>query len=88
MAARVSAFEAKTRFGELLKRVTRGEEIVITRHDKPVARIVAEGAPRLEDVRRAVAGLRELQQRIARRSKGRVSLSNREVRSAIDEGRQ
>jgi prevent-host-death family protein len=42
--ATVSAFEAKTRFGELLERVTRGEEIVITRHDKPVARIVPEGA--------------------------------------------
>jgi prevent-host-death family protein len=87
MAARVTAFEAKTRFGELLERVTRGEEIVITRHDKPVARIVPEGAQRLEDVRRAVAGLRELQQRIALR-KGGVSLSNRELRSAIEEGRR
>src|SRR5262249_10232773 len=56
--ATVSAFEAKTRFGELLERVTRGEEIVITRHDRPVARIVPEGAQRLEDVRRAVSGLR------------------------------
>ena len=37
--ASVTAFEAKTRFGQLLERVTRGEEIVITRHDKPVARI-------------------------------------------------
>jgi prevent-host-death family protein len=42
--ATITAFEAKTRFGELLERVTRGEEIVITRHDKPVARIVPEGA--------------------------------------------
>jgi prevent-host-death family protein len=88
MAATVSAFEAKTRFGELMERVSRGEEIVITRHDKPVARLVPEGAQRLEDVRRAVRGLRELQQRIARRRKGRVSLSTREVRSAIEEGRR
>jgi prevent-host-death family protein len=86
--ATVSAFAAKTRFGELLERVARGEEIVITRHDKPVARIVPEGAQRLEDVRRAVAGLRELQQRIARRSRGRARLSDREVRSAIAEGRR
>ena len=41
--ASVTAFEAKTRFGKLLARVTRGEEIVITRHDKPVARMVPEG---------------------------------------------
>jgi prevent-host-death family protein len=86
--ARVSAFEAKTRFGELLERVTRGEEVVITRHDKPVARIVPEGAKRLEDVRRAVEGLRELQRRIALRAKGKVRLSDREVRSAIEEGRR
>ena len=86
--ATVSAFEAKTRFGELLERVTKGEEVVITRHDKPVARMVPEGARRLEDVRRAVTGLRELQQRIVRRSKAKVSLSDREVRSAIEEGRR
>jgi prevent-host-death family protein len=83
--AKVSAFEAKTRFGELLERVSKGEEVVITRHDRPVARLVPEGAQRLDDVRRAVAGLRELQQRIQRRSK--VKLSTREVRSAIEEGR-
>ena len=82
---KVTAFEAKTRFGELLDRVSRGEEVVITRHDKAVARLVPEGAPRLDEVRRAVSGLRELQDRIRRRS--RAKLSNREVRSAIEEGR-
>ena len=83
--AKVSAFEAKTHFGELLDRVSKGEEVVITRHDRPVARLVPEGAQRLDEVRRAVAGLRELQKRIGRRSKPK--LSDREVRSAIDEGR-
>ena len=83
--ASVSAFEAKTRFGELLERVSRGEEIVITRHDRPVARLVPEGAPSLDDVRRAVAGLRELQRQIRRRTRAR--LSDEEVRSAIEEGR-
>jgi len=86
--ARVTAFEAKTRFGELLERVAQGEEVVITRHDRPVARIVPEGAQRLEDVRKAVGGLRELQRRIALRRKGRVKLSTREVRAAIEEGRR
>lgn len=82
---KISAFEAKTRFGELLDRVARGEEVVITRHDKPVARLVPEGGPRLDDVRRAVQGLRDLQTRIRRRSKAK--LSDREVRAAIDAGR-
>jgi prevent-host-death family protein len=83
--SKVTAFEAKTRFGELLDRVSRGEEVVITRHDKAVARLVPEGAPRLDEVRRAVSGLRELQDRIRRRSRAKLSL--REVRLAIEEGR-
>jgi antitoxin (DNA-binding transcriptional repressor) of toxin-antitoxin stability system len=33
------AFEAKNTLGALLDRVERGEEIVITRHGKPVARL-------------------------------------------------
>jgi len=80
-----TAAKAKTRFGELLDRVSKGEEVVITRHDKPVARLVPEGAQRLDDVRRTVAGLRELQQRIQSRSKAK--LSDLETRSAIEEGR-
>jgi prevent-host-death family protein len=83
--ARITAFEAKTRFGELLERVARGEEVVITRHDKPVARMVPEGGPRREEVRRAVHGLREIQQAIRQRS--RAKLTDRDVRTAIDEGR-
>jgi len=83
--AKMSAFEAKTHFGALLDRVSKGEEVVITRHDKPVARLVPEGAQRLDDVRRTVAGLRELQQRIRRRSKAKLSAL--EARSAIEEGR-
>jgi prevent-host-death family protein len=63
----VTAYEAKTRFGKLLARVAQGEEVVITRHEKPVARMVPEGRGNLASVREAVAGLRELQKRIAAR---------------------
>jgi len=37
----VGAFEAKTKLSELLDRVEHGEEILITRRGKPVARLVA-----------------------------------------------
>jgi len=84
--AKVTAFEAKTRFGELLDRVADGEEVVITRHDKPVARLVPEGAQPLDEVRRAVDGLRALQERIRRRSRAR--LTSQEARSAIEKGRR
>ena len=83
--ASVTAFEAKTRFGELLDRVSKGEEVVITRHDKPVARLIPEGTQRDDEVRRSVDGLRELQKRIRSRSKG--TLTDREARAAIDHGR-
>ena len=36
----IGAFEAKNTLGALLDRVLQGEEIVITRHGKPVARLV------------------------------------------------
>lgn len=36
----IGAFEAKNTLGTLLDRVQQGEEIVITRHGKPVARLV------------------------------------------------
>jgi antitoxin (DNA-binding transcriptional repressor) of toxin-antitoxin stability system len=83
----VTALEAKNRFGKLLDRVARGEEIVVTRHDKPVARMVREGGRKLSVVRKAVAELRQLQERIRARTKGKRSLSDAEVRSAIEEGR-
>ena len=62
--ATITAFEAKTRFGELLERVGNGEEIIITRHEKPVARIVPEGRRSLTQVRQAVQSLDELRLRI------------------------
>jgi prevent-host-death family protein len=39
-APEIGAFEAKNTLGALLDRVQQGEEIVITRHGKPVARLV------------------------------------------------
>ena len=39
-----AVFEAKNRFSELLAAVALGEEITITRHGAPVARLVAVSA--------------------------------------------
>ncbi len=86
--ATVTALEAKTRFGKLLARVARGEEIVITRHEKPVARLVPEGRRKLSQVQRAVDDLRGIQRRIHTRTRGKARLSDTEVRAAIDARRQ
>lgn len=40
----IGAFEAKNTLGSLLDRVEQGEEIVITRHGKPVARLVSSAS--------------------------------------------
>ncbi len=84
----IPAFEAKTKFGELLDRVLEGEEIVITRHERPVARIVAEGGRNLADIRRAAEGLKALQKEIAASTRRRKSISWREFKLAVEEGRQ
>jgi len=84
----VTALEAKNRFGKLLDRVARGEEVVVTRHDKPVARMVPADGRQLSTVRRAVAELRDLQGRIRSRARGRAALSDEEVQSAIEQGRR
>ena len=36
----IGAFEAKNKLGMLLDRVEDGEQIIITRHGKPIARLV------------------------------------------------
>jgi prevent-host-death family protein len=84
----VTALEAKTRFGQLLERVANGEEIVITRHEKPVARLVPEGRRSLKTVQAAVDGLFALQARIADRNQGQPELSPAEIKSWIKEGRR
>lgn len=56
----VGAFEAKTHLSSLLDRVAAGEEVVITKHGKPVARLVRPDPPVTEDLDAAVAELRRL----------------------------
>ncbi len=71
----VTALQAKKNFGELLDR----EEVVITRHDQPVARIVPEGTRNLEEIRRAVADLHALRTEMAQR-KGFKPLTDKEIK--------
>lgn len=45
MTEQLNVHDAKTRLSELLARVERGEEFVVARAGRPVARIVGVGAP-------------------------------------------
>jgi prevent-host-death family protein len=50
----VGTYEAKTRLSELIEKVEAGETVVITRHGKPVARLVRDDDVHCEQVREAI----------------------------------
>ena len=58
----VGAPEAKTHFGELLKRVSKGEAIRITLRGIPVANLVPIGDRGPKNLRRLVREIREIRQ--------------------------
>jgi prevent-host-death family protein len=77
----IGAFAAKTHLAELLARVERGEEFVITRHGRPVARLVpVQRRPDLAERERLIEEIKAL-----RRGQALGGLSWRELR---DEGRR
>ena len=52
---------AKAQFAELLDEVERGETVVITRHGKPIARLVPDEEARQAEVGRTIERIKELQ---------------------------
>ena len=89
----VGAFEAKNTLGSLLDRVERGEEIVITRHGKPVARLVPNDVRQTnnidkDQVEAAFDRLRERARRLARENPGSPAFDWEEVKKLRDEGRR
>ena len=74
------AFEAKNKLSALLERVERGEEILITRRGKAVAKLV----PATSRPGRAAA--REAAERILERSRS-VTLGELKIEELIAEGR-
>ncbi len=77
----IGSFEAKTHLPQLLERVTQGEEFTITKHGKPVARLVSPAAIKPKpDVRAAVEAMKEFR-------KGQT-LGGLSIREMIEEGRR
>jgi prevent-host-death family protein len=61
----IGAFDAKNKLSELLDRAERGEEIVITRRGKPVARLMPIGSNRdVASARAAAHRIRKLGQKM------------------------
>jgi prevent-host-death family protein len=77
----IQASEAKTHLPRLLNDVERGETLIITRHGRPIARIIPEVDRRQEEIDRAMATIKALRKRT-----GRITLD--ELRSAREDGRK
>ena len=77
----VGTYEAKARLSELLDRVAAGETVVITRHGRPVARLVGESESRAQRIRSTIEEM--LKDRAAR-----PSVSREELLAMRDEGRR
>lgn len=76
----IGASDAKNKFGHLLDQVEHGEEVIITRRGKAIARLVpAEPGFDRDKARRAVAGILEA-------SKG-VTLDGLNIKDLVSEGR-
>ncbi|HET9069434.1 MAG TPA: type II toxin-antitoxin system prevent-host-death family antitoxin [Amaricoccus sp.] len=76
----VGAFEAKNRLGQLLDRVEAGEEILITRRGKVVARLLPPAA--VSDRERALEAVARIRER-----RKNVTLGGLRIKDLIDEGR-
>ena len=61
----IGAFEAKTHLSGLLEKVRRGEEVLITKRGKPVARLVPPESAEKLTIREAIDGLRNLRKRLS-----------------------
>ncbi len=76
----VGAYTAKTHLPQLLKRVSKGEKITITKHGVPVAILQPPEAQQKRPTKEVVAELRAFRRR--------HSLDGLSIREMIEEGRR
>lgn len=82
----VGAFEGKNNFGKLLDLAEAGEEVVITRHGRPVARLIPNRGITVEQREAARAAMRRIRERAAGTKTGPFNWE--EWKSYRDEGRK
>jgi prevent-host-death family protein len=83
MESSVGAYEAKTHLPQLLDRVEDGETITITRHGKPVARLVPAAGRAKPDVRKAIEEMKRFQ-----KEHGPTLGPDLTIRDLMEEGRR
>ena len=81
----VGMFEAKTNLSALVEEVEKGGSVVITRHGKPVAKLVrAEPTLSQEEIAKRRQALQEIR---AFANKVKVNATPEEIKEWINEGR-
>ena len=84
----VGLFEAKTHLSELVARAEAGDEVIITRHNKPVAKLVAISevpAELVERRRQALEHLQSIGREVAERG---GPITREEILEWVREGRR
>jgi prevent-host-death family protein len=81
----VGLFEAKNKLSELVQRAEHGEEVVITRRGKAVAKLVPVGARTEADIERAREAMKRIRER-AKKSGGKFDWED--WKKYRDEGRR
>ena len=77
---RISIYDARAKLSELIERVQSGEEVVLTRHGEPVARLVPEKPRGKQSRAAAVTRIRALARRL--------NIRDVDVRKLIEEDRR
>ncbi len=77
---KVGAFEAKTHLSALLEKVSRGEEVLITKRGKPIARMVPAEQADKSRIKAAISELLTLRKE--------VTLQDTDWKTLRDEGRR
>ncbi|MGH8246880.1 MAG: type II toxin-antitoxin system Phd/YefM family antitoxin [Gammaproteobacteria bacterium] len=81
----VGSYEAKTKLPELLERAASGEEITITKHDQPIAKLVPATRPSHADLEGLFLQMDEIRSRSVLNPPGKEKLT---IKQLIDEGRK
>jgi prevent-host-death family protein len=76
----VGSYEAKTHLPALLDRVAKGEEITITRHGVPVAKLVPSSGTAKPDIKQTIQAMLE--------SRKKWRLNGLSIKELIEEGRR
>ncbi|HEY2754171.1 MAG TPA: type II toxin-antitoxin system prevent-host-death family antitoxin [Pseudolabrys sp.] len=81
----VGIFEAKTNLSALVEEVEKGGSVVITRHGKPVAKLVPAQPELTEDqIAKRLKALKEIR---AQANELKINATPEEIKSWINEGR-